>query len=586
MSREIVVLDTEFGFEGGRVRCAPALVPVVACAFVLSSEQEHKFLLGKGGCFGEFVAAYRDALWVGHAITAEMKILLRLETMMPTRWYDTYLAERWLTNVSRPTPEAGLEASLQRRGLGHLIPPGKEKFRERILHLDFDLEDPEALDEIAEYCLLDCRATAALYEAQKDELRGDHRLDDCMTWWPGFQLAVALTERRGIPFDVGAYQAVLTHWPTIRERIIAEANAVAPVMRSSGIVLEAFVQWCLDNEIPPPEVYDRKIRGPRFSVANDALKEIEHHHPFIAKARQDQKTLKMFKKNTMVVDAVNGRHYFDIVPFRTITGRNAPKGFLFNAPKWMRFLAVPESPDHALVYVDYKAQEIGIAAHLSGDPAMQEMYRAKDPHLHFAIEAGAAPADATKETRSKIRAMCKTVNLAVLYGQTPAGIARQLAVSEVEAKNLLDQHKRLYPVFWNWAEQMVPSVSLAGEVQTRQFWRCAVGFNSKERTWQNWPMQAAGADIMRLTMLYFDLAGLVLLAPIHDGFLLSCRKDEFPRVEATIREACADAVEHVLPGFPLRVDVEKHEVRFEDGDPDAKAMWLRVQGWLREAEGL
>ena len=93
-------------------------------------------------------------------------------------------------------------------------------------------------------------------------------------------------------------------------------------------------------------------------------------------------------------------------------------------------------------------------------------------------------------------------------------------------------------------------------------------------------MQAAGADIMRLTMMGFEERGLDTLAPMHDGFLLTCRWDELPDVRAKIDAACETAVAHVLPGFKLRWDMEVHEGRYRD-DAGA-AMWDRLAGWLTE----
>ena len=57
-------------------------------------------------------------------------------------------------------------------------------------------------------------------------------------------------------------------------------------------------------------------------------------------------------------------------------------------------------------------------------------------------------------------------------------------------------------------------------------WGCKVPPDSNPRTWLNWPIQSAGADIMRLTVIYLDQMGVQLLAPIHDGFLMMCRRDE------------------------------------------------------------
>ena len=94
-------------------------------------------------------------------------------------------------------------------------------------------------------------------------------------------------------------------------------------------------------------------------------------------------------------------------------------------------------------------------------------------------------------------------------------------------------------------------------------------------------MQAAGADIMRLTMMGFRKYGLELLAPVHDGFLLTCRRNELNEARAQIDKACTSAVAHVLPGFQLRWEVEIHETRYRD--KDGAGIWDMLLGWLGDS---
>jgi DNA polymerase I-like protein with 3'-5' exonuclease and polymerase domains len=246
----------------------------------------------------------------------------------------------------------------------------------------------------------------------------------------------------------------------------------------------------------------------------------------------------------------------------------------------LRFLIVPESPDHVLVYVDYIAQEIGVAAALSGDKAMRAIYEADDCHMAFAIRAGAAPAGATKRTHPGIRKVYKTVNLGMQYGQTAIGTAGRLGISIAEAETLVDAHKTLFSDFWRWSERTVQGAYDRDWIMTPCGWRCKVPFPSNERTWMNWPMQSVGADIMRLTVTYLDRQNVRILAPVHDGFLLSCRRRQLDDLRAAVDYACGTAIEQVLPGFPMRWDFTVHDSRFED--EDGQLMWLRLQTILEE----
>ena len=73
------------------------------------------------------------------------------------------------------------------------------------------------------------------------------------------------------------------------------------------------------------------------------------------------------------------------------------KVFLLSLPSWLHGLIAPP-PGWGMALLDWKAQEIGIAAGLSGDPAMIADFQAGDPHMGFAIRAGLAPPGATAET--------------------------------------------------------------------------------------------------------------------------------------------------------------------------------------------
>jgi len=230
------------------------------------------------------------------------------------------------------------------------------------------------------------------------------------------------------------------------------------------------------------------------------------------------------------------------------------------------------------VYVDYVAQEVGLAAALSGDQALRAIYETSDCHLAFAIRAGAAPPNATKETYAAVRKKYKAVCLGVQYGQTNYGIAHRLGISFQDAQGLLDEHKRQFPRFWDWSEQIVQGSFDRGWITTPCGWRSCVPAFSNERTWMNWPMQATGGDIMRLTVTYFDRQNVRILAPIHDGFVLSCRRDQLADFRAAVDFACGTAVEQVVPGFPLRWDFTVYENRF--ADEDGLPLWQRLTGIL------
>ena len=80
----------------------------------------------------------------------------------------------------------------------------------------------------------------------------------------------------------------------------------------------------------------------------------------------------------------------------------------------------------ALAYIDWKQQEFGIAAALSGDPAMYRGYCSGDPYLEFAKQAGLVPENATKQTHPDQRRLCKAAVLAVQYGMGAESLATSI----------------------------------------------------------------------------------------------------------------------------------------------------------------
>ena len=120
----------------------------------------------------------------------------------------------------------------------------------------------------------------------------------------------------------------------------------------------------------------------------------------------------------------DGRNRTWLSPFGASTGRNTPSNthFIFGPSTWLRGLIKPE-PGMALAYVDWSQQEFGIAAALSGDPAMVEAYQSGDPYLAFGKQAGRIPPNGTKRTHGPERELFKTCILGVQYGMGEQSLA-------------------------------------------------------------------------------------------------------------------------------------------------------------------
>src|SRR5262249_30715463 len=157
----------------------------------------------------------------------------------------------------------------------------------------------------------------------------------------------------------------------------------------------------------------------------------------------------------------------------------------------------PET-DKALAYLDYEQQEFGIGAALSGDKAMSGAYHSGDPYLAFAQQAGAIPPNGSKATYKVERELFKLCALGVQYGMQAESLARRIGKRVVDGQELLRLHRATYPQYWRWSDAVQDFAMLRGYLETVFGWRVHVGKDANPRSLRNFPLQANGAEILRL----------------------------------------------------------------------------------------
>jgi hypothetical protein len=116
-------------------------------------------------------------------------------------------------------------------------------------------------------------------------------------------------------------------------------------------------------------------------------------------------------------------------------------------------------PKAALAYVDWSAQEIGIAAFLSKDPRLIETYLSPDPYLHFAKMTGLLREDAVRGTADveRLRDQVNILFLGTNYGMTLHGLVIRLGGNRELAARMWRMHHECYPVFWRWVQRRLAS---------------------------------------------------------------------------------------------------------------------------------
>jgi hypothetical protein len=564
-------IDAEYGFRGGADRCPSAFVPVVFCA-VCADTGERRHFWGRDRGLSRFVRDHVGDLFVSHNLVAEAQYLLRLGIDLPAAWWDTMLGWRFATNAE-VVPRFGLLDALAGLGLPHDFANEKEGLRARIGTLTFNAADPAELRTIRDYCYADCQAALGIYRKLSGRVP-----PNWMACAAEYALAVAALDLRGIPLDRRRYARLMERRQEVVAAVTAAPNRVCEVFIDGQLSRQRFLGWCARNGVGWPSARSPRTGLKSPSLDRRAFERMKDCHPFVAQVHEANKTAKQLLGRSLAVDPVTGRHHFGSIPYATATGRTSCKAFLLSGPKWMRFFIVPPSPDHLVVSVDFDAQEIGVAAYLSGDRGMLEGYTGGDPHMDFAIRAGAAPPGATKATHGAVRKKFKTVNLAVNYGQTAYGLAQSAGLRYEEAATLLEQHHRAYATFWSWLDRYTVNANRRGVAHTAGGWPRKVSRRDNCRSVANYPIQGTGGDLLRLATVALCRQGLRLLATNHDGFLFECRRSELPRLREAVDASLRQAVNLVLPGAPLRWTYETFSDRYRD--PDGAPLWGLVNDLL------
>jgi DNA polymerase I len=307
-------------------------------------------------------------------------------------------------------------------------------------------------------------------------------------------------------------------------------------------------------------------------------------NPLISPIRELRSSLSEMRLADLAVGR-DGRNRTLLSPFRARSGRNQPSNtkFIFGPSVWLRGLIQPP-PGHGVAYIDWEQQEFGIAAALSGDANMKTAYFSGDPYLAFAIQAGAAPPDATKFTHKAIRDQFKACVLAVQYGMGEDSLAHRIGQPPIQARYLLRLHRETYRTFWARSDASADFAMTRGFLATVFGWCIYVGADSNPRMLRNFPMQANGAEMLRLACCLGTERGIEVCAPIHDAVLICAPIDRLEADVARMREAMREASAIVLSGFELGTDVNVivHPNRFSD--ERGAVMWARVVSLVKREE--
>ena len=544
-------------------------VPVCLVARELKSERTIRLWRDQFGLVPPYPTD-ADSLFIAYYASAELGCHLALGWQMPARVLDLFTEFRNQTNGLPTVAGRGLIGALTAHGLDSIGAVEKTEMRDLIIRGGPWSNDERAA--ILDYCESDVDALARLLPVMRPKIDLPRAL-----LRGRYMAAAARVEYAGVPIDLEMLAKLRARWTDIQDTLITRIDADYGVFDGRTFKAAKFAEWLVRANLPWP-----RLESGELDLSDEAFREAARAHPEAAPLRELRSTLSELRLNDLAVGR-DGRNRCLLSAFQARTGRNQPSNskYIFGPSVWLRGLIKPP-PGHGVAYIDWSQQEFGIAAALSGDTNMIAAYQSGDPYLAFAKQAGAVPADATKQSHSAQRDLFKACVLAVQYGMGPDALAARIGQPPVVARDLLRAHQETYRAFWRWSDAAVDHAMSKSSLHTVFGWTIHVGAESNPRSLRNFPMQGNGAEMLRLACCLATERKIEVCAPVHDAVLICAPLDRLETHVAGMRSAMAEATRVVLKGFELGTDASVVRYPHRYSDKRGAKMWAEVTSLIEQ----
>ena len=241
------------------------------------------------------------------------------------------------------------------------------------------------------------------------------------------------------------------------------------------------------------------------------------------------------------------------IPIRTEVGRRIRRAFLAD-------------PGAYLLAADYSQIELRILAHVTREPALVAAFEAgEDIHAATASRLFKVP---LAEVQPDQRRLAKTVNFAVLYGQSAFGLARTTGMGNAEAVEFIRNYEQTFPLVREYVQNTLHQARTQGYVQTlkgrRRYFPDMSGLpvvqrQAAEREATNMPIQGTNADMIKMAMIalqrQMEELGLHArqILQVHDELVLEVPDNEVDLVAELVDGAMRNAL---VLSVPIQVEIK------------------------------
>ncbi len=372
-------------------------------------------------------------------------------------------------------------------------------------------------------------------------------------------------EMAGVAVDVPYLQALAEELRARLDALTAEVYALAGLEFNLGSPKQlAFV---LFEKLGLPPLKKTKTG---YSTDADVLEALAPHHPVVAKILQHRELAKLLSTYVEVLPRLvhpeTGRVHTTFNQTVAATGRlSSQEPNLQNIPirteegrRIRRAFVAP--PGRVLLAADYNQIELRLLAHISGDAALQEVFRTgRDIHAEVAAEVFGLPRDQlTPEQRRR----AKAINFGIAYGISGFGLSQQIGSTPAEADAYIERYFARYPGVRAYVRKTVDEARRRGYVSTllgrRRYLtdlhsRNRVVREAAERVAINTPIQGSQADLIKLAMIRIHrdvlprFPGALMILQVHDELVFELGPDQVHSFGRQVGEVMANALQLSVP---------------------------------------
>ncbi len=217
-------------------------------------------------------------------------------------------------------------------------------------------------------------------------------------------------------------------------------------------------------------------------------------------------------------------------------------------------------PGCKIIASDYSQVELRLLASVAGVKGLQHAFeQGIDIHAATAAKVFGVPYD---EVDSNMRRHAKAINFGIVYGISQYGLAKQIDVSNEEAKKYIDAYFEQMPEIKTYMDETIAFAHKHGYVLTPFGRKCSVmGINDKnkrivanaERAAINAPIQGGAADIIKMAMravqneLQKGGWQTKMLLQVHDELVFEAPEAEVETVSLLIKQTMENVVNLAVP---------------------------------------